>query len=176
LVHSPQITKKGQKEEMKEHSGGTPDVGYISLSEWDYESFAVPIQQFDFSAMDRPSDLIVEAHKEGRDPEPVMKAIVYNLVSKRLAAFIAGFVACYRETENPRMLNDTLTWCTGMGAAENLTCTRIAEQYGVTKQAVDQYAKRLCEKFDLPQSITMRDEEARKNMRNRNSRRTKCKT
>jgi len=49
------------------------DVGFINIDSWSEQSFAVPIQHFDFDALDDPEGFIKEKLQAGKPilhPEP----------------------------------------------------------------------------------------------------------
>ena len=159
---------------MKEHSGGSPVVGYeIPLQNWDEESFPVPVEQFNFDSLDRPEDFIVEAVKRGESISELLSSIVNRVAAIKSATKIAALLSLILESKHPRMVVHQIIWVTGMTLLDGAPITELAAKYGVTKQAFEQGAMRVCEKLDLRPSRHMRSEEARENMSKRNSRRAK---
>lgn len=150
---------------MKEHSGGSPDVGYIPIDNWDEgESFAVPIEQFDYSKLDKPEDFIIEAVKQGRDIRPILRGIVASISGYKVAATMALLLAEIQTAKKPRMIADQIIWATGMNLLNSAGCEEIAKSYGISKQAFVQGAHRLCERLDLKANRNMRDSKARAKM------------
>lgn len=155
---------------MKEHSGGAPDVGYIPFDSWDEQAVAVPIQHFDYAALDKPEDFIIEAVKKGEDIKPLLAAIIERSSALRCAVKISCLIALIIEAKQPRMVAHQLMWATGMTTMDGEPGAQLAKRYGVSKQAFQQGADRICEKLELKPCRNMRDEKARQNMSKRNYR------
>jgi hypothetical protein len=162
-------------EMSKEHAGGSPDVGYeIPISSWDFEAYPVAIEQFNFSELDKPGDFIVEAVHQNRDIEPILKCLVNQVAGIQAATKIAALLTIILEAKQPRMVAHQIIWATGMTLLDGAPITALAKKYGVSKQAFEQGAMRVCEKLNLRPCRNMRDETARKHMSERNYRRTKA--
>lgn len=165
---------------MKEHSGGAPEVGYIPVSDWEDESFAVPIEHFDFAKLDKPEDYLIQIVLESfrgafkGDLPTRVRGILQSIVKRDceavVAAKLASFISIILEAKQPRMLAHQIVWATGMTTMDGEPITKLAKRYGVSKQAFEQGAMRICEKLNLKPCRHMRDEQARRNMSRRNYR------
>lgn len=155
---------------MKEHSGGTPDVGYISLDKFESDSFSVPIQHFDYDRLDSPEDILIETVKAGGDVALVLRCIIERVSATKTASKMAALISIFLESQNPRMIAHQIVWATGMTLLDGAPITELAAKYGVTKQAFEQGAFRVCEKLDLRPCRNMRDKNARETMSKRNFR------
>lgn len=155
---------------MKEHSGGIPDIGHISLSSWDEESYVVPIEQFRFK--DTPEDYIEEMVRRGEDISPVFRAIVSQLAREMAAAKFLGALAIFDESKKPVLLLDQIKWGAGLyDGMDGASCGALAKKHGVSKQAFVQGAHRICNQINLGgKTRNMRDDDARKNMSKSNYR------
>jgi hypothetical protein len=159
---------------MKEHSGGSPEIGFeIPISAWNEEAYPVAIENFKFHELDKPEDFIIEAVKQGRNIEPILKCFVHQISSMKTAANIAALLTLILEAKQPRMIAHQIVWATGMALMDGTPTTSLAKTYGVSKQAFEQGAMRVCEKLNLRPCRNMRGEQAKKNMSQRNYRRVK---
>lgn len=155
---------------MKEHSGGTPEIGHISLSSWDEESFVVPIEHFKFDELDKPGDFIAEIVARGEDCEPTIKAFVEHCARIKVAGIVASLLDEFLKAKNPRMIAHQIVWAIGMTLLDGESAAALAKRYGVSKQAFEQGALRVCSRLDLRPCRNMRGDEAKKNMSKRNFR------
>jgi len=143
------------------------------LDSWNEESFPVPIAHFDFDSLDKPADFIKEAIHKNQDIEPILESLINRIAAIRSASKIAILLGLILEASKPRMVAHQLVWGTGMTALDGAGSTELGKKYGVSKQAFEQGALRICEKLSLRMTRNMRSEEAKDTMRKRNYRKVK---
>ena len=160
--------------QLKEHSGGTPNIGYeIPIAAWDEESYPVAIEQFKFHELDKPEDFIIEAVKQGRDISPLLKCFVDQISAIKAATKIAALLHLMLESKQPRMVAEQIVWATSMDLLGGASISVLAKKYGISKQAFEQGALRICAELSLRPTRHMRSGSAKQNMSNRNYRKVK---
>ena len=151
---------------MKEHSGGTPNIGYeIPIAAWDEESYPVAIEQFKFHELDKPADLIRDAVKEGRDIGPLLHNLADRLSEQRASAMLIAVFIFIKDHDNPKLTIDRIIWALGLATCGGASCAEMAREHGISKQAFVQGAHRIVDAIGLRKSRNMRDPKARENMR-----------
>jgi hypothetical protein len=161
----------------KEHAGGTPEYGFESSSDgplqlrsihWGNEvCFAVPIQHFDYTALDDPADHITEAIDEGRDIRPLINQMAAQMAIAFASEAIGKVLRMVYESKshrNPRLLAVQIGMAAGIPFALEKSGPKWAKQFRISKQAMQQSVERIRKELDLPKTRTMRSEDGRRAM------------
>jgi hypothetical protein len=151
------------------------EIGFIPVDEWGEESFAVPIQQFDFNALDKPEDYIREAVKEGREIMPIVRAMVKQMTESEQAQTVRSVLALIVNAKKPKQHVDEIAFACGMSLADGVTLVSLAKKWGVSKQAIQRNVDSVCDKLQIRKTRTMRSQEARQTMKKTNFRKEKQK-
>lgn len=154
---------------MKEPSA--PEIGFVPIDSWSEESFAVPIQQFNFDAIDSPEDFIKEQIAAKKPIGPVLQAWANSIAEHKQAETVRAIMTLIVAAKKPRQRVDEIAFACGMLLAEGETIISMAKKHGISKQAFQRGVVTVCESLGLRKTRTMRGEEAKETMANTNYRR-----
>jgi hypothetical protein len=148
-------------------------IGFISVDQWDEQSFAVPIEQFDYASLDKPEDYIREAIAEGRDVMPIIQGLAALTVERRQVEAIAKVMGLIRGAQKPKQRVEEIEFACGLSIADGVTLISLAKKYGVSKQAIQRNVDVICDALQIRKTRTMRGTEAREKMSKTNFRNKK---
>lgn len=133
--------------------------------EWhDDKPFVIATEEFNHAALDSPSDLVREGLKAGRPLEEIIEELLEERARPMAAEVLNRMIEFIITAENARLAAYQVALAGGLGVILGITGPKVAEMFGITKQAVQQGVDRFCEEVGLRKTRAMRDEEARENM------------
>lgn len=164
-----------------EHSGGAPSMGHkrhgktvLHVEYHDGDEVPVPVHYFDFDELDSLDDLAKECLKQHGSLKPIISQMRQAVRMDAGSEAVQQMLYHLRKAKNFRL--EAWVWSAAYDliCEEELTNTKIAELFGISKQDFQQLVKRCRNKMRGRKTRTMRDEEARENMRLANIRHTKA--
>jgi hypothetical protein len=131
---------------------------------WKAENLFEDSNPFDFSAIEQP-DIKLEFAKKlveyPGDLEDAILEVAKPYFQRYGGTVVSRFLGLVCNSRNPRMICKVLTYVAGLS---DQSLAEIADEEGVTKQAINQTAEELREDLNLPLARAQRSEAARGNM------------
>jgi hypothetical protein len=156
----------------KEHAGGPPEEyrEYHESRGGRSRRELVQCKGFDFSGLDSLWDCLVERAATGLGVEPVLEEWFRERKVEACCDVIARVLEFIITSDRPKWVAYQLAVACGMDITMGLSGPAIAGLFGDSKQAFFQGVERLRDELGLRKTVSMRDEEARGNMRKANYR------
>jgi hypothetical protein len=160
------------------------DVGFVSVDAWSEESFVVPIEHFNFDAIDQPEEFIREIILSGEKVMPYVEATVQaRLRTEKGQAVIRVLQEIVDSNTEAGKTAWAIAAASGMALGMGLNMKQIAEDILHTeKQGFHQLVQTMADRLHLPMPPSVRTELACVNMKESYSKRAKnpikaiCKT
>lgn len=124
----------------------------------------MPVEQFDYSRLDKPEDYIKEAVSEGREVMPIVMAMVRQREAEIRREGAVAILSEIVESDNPKRMAMVMCVAAGVNLVMGKSGPQIAKELRITKQALQQAVERFRRRMGLPKTRTMRSEAARKAM------------
>jgi hypothetical protein len=145
----------------------------IAVQWQDDVCFTVPITHPDHSAMDTIDDRVDEMRKHGKSCESLIDELVAEKLADARVDALTRLLAIVFKSNKPINALRQCACAVGLSIATEETMETWAVKAGTSKQSFQQGVKAKAKRLELRQTRTMRSEEAREQMRLRNSRRSK---
>ena len=132
-------------------------------------------EDFDFESLDSIDDMVDELRAGGRSVLPLFQELLKREDSAARCEVVNCIISYILDKEKPRQRAATLGWVCGLSVMLDIPAAKLAERFGVSKQAWCALANEACDLLKISPPRSIRSELGREEMSKSHFKRTKSK-